>query len=254
VVLGAGALNTPALLLKSGITGHGQVGATFYAHLSGGVVGIMEEVVDPWVGATQGWGAISEEIPAMKFECLWAPLAALSVRWGDIGRPFLEMLPDVKHATVIAVVYRGRVDGRVRVRRDGTPRATLRIPTEEAHVVFRGLETATNGLLDVGARYVYGGHPGTKAEMRTREDAATLRSPKLRPHHLNMTANHVFGSARMGRDADTSAVDQYGAVRGVSGLTVCDASIFPSPSAVNPQATIMALSDIISRRLGEFGA
>ncbi|MFT5993885.1 MAG: choline dehydrogenase-like flavoprotein, partial [Bradymonadia bacterium] len=35
------------------------------------------------------------------------------------------------------------------------------------------------------------------------------------------------------------------------GLWLCDASIFPSPSAVNPQATVMALSDVISRRAAE---
>jgi len=49
------------------------------------------------------------------------------------------------------------------------------------------------------------------------------------------------------------AVDDSGRVRGPSGVYIADASVFPSPSAVNPQATIMALSDIISRRIGELG-
>jgi choline dehydrogenase-like flavoprotein len=40
-------------------------------------------------------------------------------------------------------------------------------------------------------------------------------------------------------------------VRGIEGVYVVDASIFPSPSAVNPQATIMALSDVITRRIGD---
>ena len=37
----------------------------------------------------------------------------------------------------------------------------------------------------------------------------------------------------------------------MEGLYLCDGSVFPSPSAVNPQATIMALADLTSRRLGE---
>jgi choline dehydrogenase-like flavoprotein len=69
-----------------------------------------------------------------------------------------------------------------------------------------------------------------------------------------MTLNHIFGSCPMGASADRAPVDENGAVRGVDGLYVADASLFPSPSAVNPQATIMALSDIISRRLGELTA
>jgi choline dehydrogenase-like flavoprotein len=47
------------------------------------------------------------------------------------------------------------------------------------------------------------------------------------------------------------AVDETGKVVGVQGLYLADASLFPSPSAVNPQATVMALSDIVSRHLGD---
>jgi long-chain-alcohol oxidase len=66
-----------------------------------------------------------------------------------------------------------------------------------------------------------------------------------------MTMNHIFGSCRMSANPDEGAVDERGRVREVEGLYLCDSSIFPSPSAVNPQATVMALSDIISRRIGD---
>jgi len=41
---------------------------------------------------------------------------------------------------------------------------------------------------------------------------------------------------------------------GTQSIYLADASIFPSPSAVNPQATIMALSDLITRRLAELAS
>ena len=251
VLVAAGALNTPALLLRSGITAGRTVGATFFAHIGGGVVGIMDEVTDPWVGATQGWGAFSQQIPGMKLECLWAPPSALMVRWGGVGRAFLELLSDVKYATVIAVVYRGKVSGRVTAKGDGTPRGKLFIPDDQVPIVNRGLRMAADGLLAVGARYVYAGLPGTKEKMRTKADTEAIVNPNLRPRDLSMTLNHVFGSCRMSAHADRGTVDESGAVRGVEGLYLCDASIFPSPSAVNPQGTIMALSDLISRRIGE---
>lgn len=251
VVLAAGALNTPALLLRSGVNGGGQVGATLYAHLSGGVVGCMEEVVDPWVGATQGWGAIVDDIPGLKLECLWAPISALMVRWGDVGLPFLQMLSDVRHTTVIAAVYKGKMRGTVRSGWGGIPRGRLIIPDAEAHTLNRGLKLAADALLKVGARYVYAGLPGTKHQMRTPEDTEAMLSPRLRAADMNMTANHIFASCRMGARAADSAVDEAGAVRGVTGLYINDASIFPAPSAVNPQATVMALVDILSRRLGD---
>src|ERR1700753_3187389 len=99
---------TRFILLMSGIRAGGAVGGTLFSHIGGGMVGIMEDVIEPWIGATQGWGAMSEEIPGMKYECLWAPLAVLMVRWGDVGHEFLRRLPEVKHATVIATVYRAK--------------------------------------------------------------------------------------------------------------------------------------------------
>jgi choline dehydrogenase-like flavoprotein len=249
VVLAAGVLHTPVVLQKSGVFAGGAVGGTLFSHIGGGMVGIMEDVVEPWTGATQGWGAMSEEIPGMKYECLWAPLSVLMVRWGDVGHEFLRRLHEVKHATVIATVYRARVHGRVRARRDGMPSMQLFIPDEEARTVFRGLKIGADALLRVGARYVHTGIPGAIDEMRSTKDTESLLAPKLGATHLQMSATHVFGSCRMSKDG--GAVDENGRVRGVDGVYIADASVFPSPSAVNPQATIMALSDVISRRLGD---
>jgi choline dehydrogenase-like flavoprotein len=253
VVMAAGALHTPVILLQSGLHAGRTVGSTFFAHIGGGMVGIMEEVVDPWTGATQGWGAISDsdELRGMKFECLWASPSVLMVRWGDVGRPFLERLNEVKHAVVMALVYRGKVRGDVRATRSGMPRARLWIPEEEARTVLRGLKIGADSLLAVGARYVHTGLPGVIDEMKSTKDTESLLAAGLRARDLQMTMNHVFGSCRMSRDG---SVDEHGKLRGVEGVYLADASVFPSPSAVNPQGTIMALSDLISRRLAELSS
>ncbi|HVU02145.1 MAG TPA: GMC family oxidoreductase N-terminal domain-containing protein [Polyangiaceae bacterium] len=249
VVLAAGVLHTPVILQRSGITAGGAVGGTLFSHIGGGMVGILPEVVDPWVGATQGWGALSDEIRGMKYECLWAPPSVLMVRWGDVGHGFLRRLGEVKHATVIATVYRARVHGRVRARRNGMPSMSLYIPDDEARTVFRGLKIGADALLDVGAEYVHTGVPGVVDEMRSRKDTESLLSPNLGAKNLQMSATHVFGSCRMSERE--GAVDETGRVLGTRGVYVADASLFPSPSSVNPQATIMALSDLVSRGLGE---
>lgn len=246
VVMAAGALHTPVILQQSGLTAGRTIGSTFFAHIGGGLVGVMDEVVDPWVGATQGWGAISDDIRGMKFECLWASPAVLMVRWGDVGRPFLARLDEVKHATVIAIVYRGRVHGDVRPGFGGMPRARVFIPEDEARVVLRGMKLAADALLAVGARYVHTGVPSVVDEMRNSKDTESLLDARVRARDLQMTMNHVFGSCRMSHDG---AVDDRGKLRGVEGVYLTDASVFPSPSSVNPQATIMALADLTSRKL-----
>lgn len=248
VVMSAGTMHTPVILQMSGINPSDRVGATLFAHIGGGMVGILDEVTDPWIGATQGWGAISEDIRGLKFESLWASPAVLMVRWGDVGRRFLEKLPEVKHATVIALVYRANVTGTVKARRNGMPSMKLWIPDDEARTVMRGMKQAADGLLDIGARYVHTGIPVVADEFRTKKETEALLSSKIRARHLQTTMNHVFGSCRMS-EGDEGVVDDRGRVKGVENLYICDASIFPSPSAVNPQATIMAMSDLISRRL-----
>ncbi len=250
VILAAGTMQTPVVLQRSGINPGGKVGATMFCHIGGGMVGIMDEVVDPWVGATQGWGAISKDIKGLKYEGLWASPSVLMVRWGDVGMPFVERLHEVKHATVIALVYRGNVHGRVKAKRNGSPSMRLWIDDSNVDPIARGMKAAADALLQVGARYVHTGLPGVVDEMRSEKDTASLLSPRLRAKHLNMTMNHTFGSCRMTGD-DSGPVEPDGKVRGIESLYICDASVFPSPSAVNPQATIMALSDITSRRLAD---
>lgn len=252
VVLAAGATHTPCLLQKSGITHRGMVGGTLFAHISGGVVGIMDKPMHPWVGASQGWGAISKDIKGMKFESLWADPSVMLVKWGGFGPSFLRKLQEVPYATVGAIVYRGKCTGRVRAKRDGLPAIRLWIPPSEAQTVFRGMKIMADGLLRNGARYVFAGNiRGIPEELKSERDTDLLLSPKLHAGNLPMTGNHIFGSVRMTGDEKTGPIAPDGSVRGVSGIHVVDASIFPSPSAVNPQATIMALSDMITRRMSD---
>lgn len=251
VFVAAGTLNTPALLQRSGIHVGGRVGGTFFAHISSYAVGVMQQPMDPWFGATQGWGAFSDRVQGMKFESLWASTALIASQWGGVGEDVYRIITDLRRACTVALVYRAKVTGRVRARRDGTPDARLWIPREEMWVVMSELKRIVDAMRALGAEYVFTGVTGVPKFIRTDDDAATLLSKKIRPLHVTMTANHTFGSCRMTGDERTGVVDFEGRVHDVDGLWLCDASVFPSPSAVNPQATVMAISDLVSRRVGE---
>lgn len=62
---------------------------------------------------------------------------------------------------------------------------------------------------------------------------------------------HQMGTSRMSVKEDGGVVDPQGKVWGTEGLYVCDASVFPSASGVNPMVTTMAISDWISRGIGK---
>jgi len=61
------------------------------------------------------------------------------------------------------------------------------------------------------------------------------------------TMHHASGTAKMGPDSDLMAVvDQYGRVKGVGGLRVCDGSIMPDCIRANTNVTIMMMGERIA--------
>lgn len=53
---------------------------------------------------------------------------------------------------------------------------------------------------------------------------------------------HLVGACRMGSDAASSVVDQWGQSHDIPNLFVCDGSIMPTQGSANPGLTIMALA------------
>jgi choline dehydrogenase-like flavoprotein len=73
-------------------------------------------------------------------------------------------------------------------------------------------------------------------------------SEALRATH--QTVYHVSGTCRMGADDDPMAVcDSRLRVRGLRGLRVVDASVFPTIPSVNPVGTVMAVAEHASAML-----
>lgn len=254
VVLAAGAAQTPALLLANGISAGGAVGGSFAAHIGLGMLGHFDELVDPWIGATQGWGALSSERHGVKFESLWAPPALLLLRWGGLAEAFYRDLLEVKHTTVVALVYRAKVRGTVRVSRSGAPKLRMSIPQGDIRGLLDAARLAIGGLFEIGARAVHIGISRIPYRIASQREAFEVLARDHAPRDVPMTANHIFGSVPMSRDTRRGAVGMDGRLRGFDNVWVTDASLFPSPSGVNPQATVMALSDIVSRGIGELAS
>ena len=58
-------------------------------------------------------------------------------------------------------------------------------------------------------------------------------------HHIK-TFSHVLGTVRMGRDGATAPVDPAGRYRGLDNLWIADGSVLPLSAGVNPSLTIAA--------------
>ena len=60
--------------------------------------------------------------------------------------------------------------------------------------------------------------------------------------HSIETFSHAVGTVRMGTDPSTSPLDELGRYRGVQNLWVTDGSVMPTSAAVNPSLTISAIA------------
>ncbi len=69
---------------------------------------------------------------------------------------------------------------------------------------------------------------------------------RVTPGKISVTSAHLMGGCRMGRDATDSVTDGWGRVHGVPWLFVADSSLFPQCSEVNPYVTVMALADRVA--------
>jgi choline dehydrogenase-like flavoprotein len=120
-----------------------------------------------------------------------------------------------------------------------------------------------------GATEIYTGLPGLEPFVREPEAAGAqdldpgITDPRFvawlkelqrignKPPGAIFASAHQMGSNRMSVREKDGVVDPKGRVWGTQNLYVCDASIFPSASGVNPMITNMAISDWISRGISK---
>lgn len=260
VVLAAGALNTPALLHRSGLGGR-AAGRYLRIHPVTALWGRFEERVDPWSGTLQtrysdefadldghGYGFRFETAPVHPL------FPAAYVGWED-GPSFKRDVLGLGYLGVAGILLRDRDHGRVAVRRDGSPLWKYRISGfDQAHVregVRRAAELlAAAGAIEVfsstirPARWIPG--QGTIDDLMAGTDAIGYG-----PNQTSYLSFHQMGSARMGVDPGNSVVDAENQAHDTAGLYVMDGSCFPTASGVNPMISIAAIAHRGATRLAE---
>lgn len=246
VVLSAGAVYTPALLLRAGLGG-AHVGRHLAVHPVTEAAGFVAERVEGWRGVQQSYGIHPE--PGVTIEATFPP-GGTALRYLPLNGPALkELMSRWAHAVLLGVMVVDGGNGRVRLAPGGnTPLVTYRLGEAEAGRLVRGLAHTARVLRAAGAREVYTPLRGLPVL-----DANTDLSVIERAHarDLALAAFHPLGTVRMAAREDDGPVDPQGRVRGTRGLVVADASLLPSAPGVNPQVTIMAMALHVARELAQ---
>ena len=257
VVVAAGAIGSPALLLRSGL--RSSVGEHLRLHPATAVWGVFDDEVCPWTGTLQalysdqfadldeGYGVRFETAP------MHPVLLGLGGAWQSSGQ-FHGLMQGLSRTSLVGILLRDRFGGRVTINRAGLPIIRYRLAPYDQRHVRRGIEGAAQVLLAAGARQISSAQnrlvqfvPGGSEILEGwlgRVDRVGYGSNQT----LYLTF-HQMGTCRMGSDPATSVVDGTGESHAVKNLFVADASLFPSASGVNPMVTIAALAHYVAQHI-----
>ena len=250
VVLAAGALGTPELLLRQGLAnGSGAVGRHLRVHPACWVGALFDDEVRGWDGVMQSWLVDEWRDRGIFLEATFTPLP-FGAHWlRGAGRPFMDRLEAFDRLAVIGVHLSERSEGRVRLSR-GRLRVTYRLRSDDAAALRFGIARAAEIHFAAGAREAYP-QLGRVPALRPGQETALVENARVGPGALRLEAFHPMGTARMGADRGSSVVASTGESHDVAGLYVADASLFPTAVRVNPMVTIMACARRVASGLAE---
>ncbi len=252
VVVAAGALDTPALLRRSGV-GNGRVGHGLRLHPAALVSAVFPEPVIAWRGLPQS--VIVEEFASFQEDGYggWLFLPSAS-NWPGLsaavtpglGAPHRERMRELPHLASAAVLLHDETAGRVTTDRGGRPVSHYWPERVDQTALRKGIGALAQLYLAAGAERVYLPHPAAPPVRSEAELDRALTAVTAQRHRLALNSVHPQGSCALGTDPARSAVDPHGEVWGERGIFVADASLFPTSVGVPPQVTIMALATAVA--------
>jgi choline dehydrogenase-like flavoprotein len=249
-VVACGAIESPALLLRSGIGGP-AAGKNLRLHPAFAVLGVYDDPIEGWNGQVQS--ALSDRFFDIEDGCgflieaagMMPAFMSPAFPW-DSGEQHKRAMRLLRWTAPFITVARDHGSGEVVlddlgrpvVRWDFDDEVDMRLAIR-AHVELARLHHAA------GAVEVFTGHA---REMRWRQgddfDAylAALEEASYAPNDVTCFTAHQMGSCRMGADPATSVADGRGELHDTKGVWIGDGSAFPTAPGVNPMVSIMSLA------------
>ncbi|HUP92619.1 MAG TPA: GMC family oxidoreductase [Solimonas sp.] len=262
-VLAGGALNTPALLLRSQAPDpHDRLGQRTCIHPVNLSIAQMPQPVEGFYGAPQSiasdhfqWRDDLDGYPGFKLEVPPLQPGFTSTVFGRHGQALLDHLADLPHIQAMLALVRDGFHpdspgGRVRVDDSGMPI----LDYEFSDYLWRGFKQSYVRMAEAqfaaGATRVMPAHlDGRWCDTFEHARDAIERLPMVKFRSALFTA-HLMGGCAMGEDPRLSVVTSYGGHHQLENLSVFDGSVFPTSIGANPQLSIYGLVARNATRLG----
>lgn len=263
VIVAAGSIHSPALLLRSGLQ-NPHIGRHLKLHPTAALAGIYPNKVYAWQGVMQS--AYSDEFGYLdgnygyKLEVPPAHpgLLGLATPW-EGALAYRQQMSHAANVATLIVLSRDKGEGSITLDRHGEPVINYCLCEYDRRHLLHGMRTAARLHVAAGATSVLSLHnkparlerspSGVISEQQYRAFDRRLEHSGMEVNRIMLFSAHQMATCRMGAAPDSAVIDANHEVFGVKGLFVCDASAFPSASGVNPMLSIMALAHKASQYL-----
>lgn len=260
VILAAGSLGSPAILLRSGVA-NDQIGRGVILHPAMPVMGVFDHTVDALAG-TQASVYVDDRLMSRgyAFEAMAAePVYAAVMSPGPPMHAF-EMVERYRELAGFGVMLIDAVrpENRVTLDTAGEPRIAYTIPDADKRRFAEGVAEAVRIMFRAGAKEVYlptmedvlgtGVEAGARAGLLRSIAQAELVERNLRfvPDETIVTSAHMQATDKMGPSAAASVVGHDFHVWGTRGLYVVDGSVFPASVGANPMQSIYTVAKVFA--------
>ena len=251
VVVACGAIQTAALLLRSGLENQ-HIGRHLHLHPVSHVCGVFDEEIRPWEGTMQAIYSDEHRFLTANYGVKYEttalqPATAMAVMPWREPKDFRARIAQLRHTSGIGVLLRDRGEGRVTADREGQPMTSYSLSGYDRRHMQRGFRGAAEILEAAGARRIYSPHaklcsyePGKSGSLP--EFVRAMDEAGWGNAQLALFSFHIMGTARMGDSPASSATDPQGGMWEARNLYVMDGASFPSASGVSPMISIEAIA------------
>ncbi|MFG6432486.1 GMC family oxidoreductase N-terminal domain-containing protein [Roseateles sp. LYH14W] len=254
-VVAGGAINSPALLLRSGAPDpHSLLGKRTFLHPTAGVVALFEHEVAGWAGAPLSvfsdhflhTGPVDGPV-GYKLEVAPVHPAFALTNGGGIGAELAQRARDLPRTQLMIALLRDgfhadAAGGAVKLRSDGSPQLDYALTDYLLDGVRRSYLTMAEIQFAAGAKAVRPVHEQAADYASLAEAKAGIAGLAMKPFLATVGSAHVMGGCTLAADAARGVVRPDGQHWQLANLSVHDGSLFPTSLGANPQLTVYGLA------------
>jgi choline dehydrogenase-like flavoprotein len=261
-VLAAGAIGSPALLLRSHAPDpYATLGRRTFLHPTVISAALMPDPVHAHAGAPQTVYSdhFLDSLPidgSIGFKLEAPPLhpVIFATTMSGFGEQHTSMMRDFNRTHVLLSLLRDGFHpesrgGTVVLRDDGSP--ILDYPLSE--FVFDGMRRAFLAMAEIqfaaGARHAFPVHEQAQPYASWQQAKQAILALDLKPLSTRVVSAHVMGGCAMSAEARHGVVSEAGRHHQLSNVLVLDGSLFPTSLGANPQLSIYAIVARLASRL-----